>query len=357
MPILKIKDENGNFVSVPAITGADGKSAYEQALDGGYNGTEEEFIDLLNGLTYAENIGRYSTDLNNELQQGGYATTICRYDNSTLNTPTLTPYTHRMAITNTSGEYAVQLCIPTGEGRLYIRTLNQAGISEWIVIYNQIEVDENMSILSQVAENSYVKKSGDTITGDVSLYNSYHPALRVGVDGSNTTHIFYTQNKTVDIYNWTNGEPTTLSLGNVNSMLLRDIFKLWVGAKDYQIYGDHNASELGISKVATGTYVGTGTGGAGNPSLLTLPFTPKVVFISLEGQENRCEATLPLVYGSRIGLVFSSTSSNWSTHSAFPLNLVWENNTLYFTYTLNATSVDQRQLNISGLTYRWIIYG
>jgi hypothetical protein len=45
--VLKIRDENGNFVGIPAITGAPGKSAYEQAVEGGYPGTEEEFIQTL----------------------------------------------------------------------------------------------------------------------------------------------------------------------------------------------------------------------------------------------------------------------------------------------------------------------
>lgn len=41
--VLKIRDENGNFVGIPTISGADGKSAYESAIDGGFMGTEEEF--------------------------------------------------------------------------------------------------------------------------------------------------------------------------------------------------------------------------------------------------------------------------------------------------------------------------
>lgn len=45
--VLKIRDENGNFVGIPAITGTPGKSAYEQAVEGGYSGTEEEFIQTL----------------------------------------------------------------------------------------------------------------------------------------------------------------------------------------------------------------------------------------------------------------------------------------------------------------------
>lgn len=43
MSILKIRDENGNVIEIPALKGDDGKSAYEYAREGGYTGTEEEF--------------------------------------------------------------------------------------------------------------------------------------------------------------------------------------------------------------------------------------------------------------------------------------------------------------------------
>ena len=44
MAILKVKDENGNIIEIPAIQG---KSAYEYAKDGGYTGTEEQFASKL----------------------------------------------------------------------------------------------------------------------------------------------------------------------------------------------------------------------------------------------------------------------------------------------------------------------
>lgn len=50
MHVLKIRDGNGNLVPIPAIRGERGKSAYEQAKEGGYQGTEEEFIAILNGF-------------------------------------------------------------------------------------------------------------------------------------------------------------------------------------------------------------------------------------------------------------------------------------------------------------------
>lgn len=63
MAILKIRNENGEMVPVPAIVGPKGtqgnpgKSAYEYARDGGYAGTEEEFAAIFgNGIATTEEI-------------------------------------------------------------------------------------------------------------------------------------------------------------------------------------------------------------------------------------------------------------------------------------------------------------
>lgn len=49
---LYIRNENGVFVQVPTIIGEAGKSAYQQAVEAGYNGSLEQFTTLLNNLTY-----------------------------------------------------------------------------------------------------------------------------------------------------------------------------------------------------------------------------------------------------------------------------------------------------------------
>ena len=59
-------DGNGNIIPVNAIRGekgkdgVNGKSAYEQAKEGGYDGTEQEFIATLNGLTAGEHAEHYA---------------------------------------------------------------------------------------------------------------------------------------------------------------------------------------------------------------------------------------------------------------------------------------------------------
>jgi hypothetical protein len=49
VPILKIKDNKGNTIPIPAIQGSRGKSAYEIAIDHGFEGTEEEWLESLRG--------------------------------------------------------------------------------------------------------------------------------------------------------------------------------------------------------------------------------------------------------------------------------------------------------------------
>jgi hypothetical protein len=51
MSILKIKDENGNIIDIPALRGKKGdtgKNAYQYAQEGGYAGTEAEFAEDIN---------------------------------------------------------------------------------------------------------------------------------------------------------------------------------------------------------------------------------------------------------------------------------------------------------------------
>lgn len=49
MAVLKIRDKNGNIIPIPAIKGENGKSAYEIAVDHGFEGTEEEWLESLKG--------------------------------------------------------------------------------------------------------------------------------------------------------------------------------------------------------------------------------------------------------------------------------------------------------------------
>lgn len=188
--VLYIKAKDGQFVPIDTIKGKDGKSAYDQAVDSGYNGTLEQFTTLLNNLTYsidadhmsdinnphnvtAKQTGAIpevyylSNDLNVELQQGGGKMTICCYASGTLNTPMsegLTDYAHGMVITNSYTEqYGSQLCLPSGDHNMYLRRCNKQGITAWMKVSPE-DIKKLQEDLGTV-----VSKSGDTMTGALTI--------------------------------------------------------------------------------------------------------------------------------------------------------------------------------------------
>ena len=324
MPVLMIRDENGNFVPIPALKGADGKSAYEQAKDGGFQGTEEEFIAILGGLlnpvstigdepthaddknnphgVTAQQVGAVpevyyvSSDLNTELRQGGNKFVVCCYNSATLNSPYkegLTVFAHGMVITNAhTAQYGTQLCMPTGDNHIYIRRLNGQGISAW----------------AQVADMSEVN----------SLF------------------------------------------GNVNSS---------IGTLTSQM-GELQTNLAGVAaqgtKIASGQYTGTGTFGESNKNTLTFPFVPKGVVISTpstvaSGTANATYfAPATFVNGSNLGFVMQSTEDAERAYS-IPLHLLWSDKTLSWYYVNPSTSstglTASNQLNYSGMVYNWVAIG
>lgn len=308
MPILKIRDENGNFIPIPAIRGANGKSAFEQAKEGGYIGTEEAFIALLNGLTATEDADHYA-DFNNPHRVTKEQIGLENVDN--------TPDTLKPVST------------PQREA-IEAHTKNKNNPHE--VTAEQI--------------NAFAV-SGGTVWGDMNVYGSHYPTFKVGTDDSNATAVIYTPNKTVDIYNWTNGQPTTLSIGNSSSMLLRDVAKIWVGANDYQIYGDHNANELGIARVATGSYKGTNTYGTKNPCSLTFDFVPKMVVVAKRGSANATNGSTFLWIAPSTTLNFINNGSTyWCYTSLSGTTLSWY-----------STESSAYQLNSSNYDYDYVAWG
>lgn len=194
--ILKVRDENGNFTDIPAIRGKDGKSAYEQAKEGGYKGTEQEFIALLNGLTSTDDADHYSdfdnphkvtaeqtgaipenyyvsADLNEELLNGSQKMIVCAYSEGTINTPFkegLTLCSHGMVITNAYvPEYATQLCIPSGFSEIFIRSISGNIITAW---RKAVDTEWRDNMYFELYENIYplVNKIPD-IEADVNQAN------------------------------------------------------------------------------------------------------------------------------------------------------------------------------------------
>ena len=211
--ILNVKDEKGDWIGIPAINGEDGKSAYEQAKDGGYEGTEEEFIAMLNDLTNSEDAEKHygdfnnphnvtaqqagaipeiyyaSNDLNNELKQGGNKITICNYHSGTLNSPYkegATPFAHGMVITNAhSAEYGTQFCLPSGSEGLYTRALNGQGVTPWKLVALQTSVNTLASSVTTLT-NALVETQGKLNNKAEIAVGSYKGTNTYGVSKPST---------------------------------------------------------------------------------------------------------------------------------------------------------------------------
>ena len=301
MSVLHIRDKNGNFIPIPAIRGDKGKSAYEQAKEGGYNGTEAEFIALLNNLPQImlnvtaldenEDINEShlinfsnphsvtaaqtgaipeayhaSSDLNTELQSGGNKMTICNYHSETLNTPYkegLTVFAHGMVITNAnSNQYGTQMCMPSGEDAVYVRRLNRQGISKWV----------RMADMSQI--NSLTEKD-----------------------------------------NQLNSE--------IQSLLSRMLI-----------------AESGQLNVAQGSYKGTNTYGVSKPNTLTFDFVPLFVIVARRGVTNiNSGGTFIWIYPNTTLNFINNGSTYWCHPTLTDKTLSWYN-TESAVYQLNSSSYD-----------------
>lgn len=102
------------------------------------------------------------------------------------------------------------------------------------------------------------------------------------------------------------------------------------------------ASETGGVKLATGSYVGTGTYGNDNPCKLTFDFTPQIVVIS---KANGRGAFLVLF---RLIPYYPMMGSN-----TYAVGVSWGDDYVEW----QSTSAVEDQLNVSGTTYYYFAIG
>lgn len=108
-------------------------------------------------------------------------------------------------------------------------------------------------------------------------------------------------------------------------------------------------------RIATGSYVGTGTYGASNPNTLTFDFQPELVFV----QDSRDNATIYNAWflrgcGCAGGIAFNRSTDNNSVVGRAQMQ-TFDGNTLSW-YNYGATNA-QSQLNANGITYRYVALG
>lgn len=238
-----------------------------------------------------------------------------------------------------------QVFYSTSFGRIYFRMkVNEGEWSEWGAIYNQ-----NYKPTAEDVEA--LPLSGGVMTGQGFYINNKSGRIV----GNQNGMWFRTASSDVD----NNEDARHLKFWNASyvSELTRALclFDTKTG-KDYAIYGEHNAKELGVAKIQTGNYTGDNNSGNGYPTTININFKPKYVYIWDNdglGYIEVCDkhgAHKSVTYDSNNALTTSSIYLTWGEKS-----LSW-----YVSQTAtsdNRSEISKKQLNSQGVTYKWIAIG
>ena len=200
-----------------------------------------------------------------------------------------------------------------------------------------------------------VAKTGDTMTGNLNIQRNYPQVTMNSPLAGRDSYIAYVGNeKNLFLMNRLDANnrqgvcitPETSSLSNA----LRLMRVVDGNASYYNFIHTGNLSDLGVARIATGSYTGTGTYGSNKPNRLTLPFEPKFLYIStatgfsLHTQNNTSHVLLDTLFWQE-GI--NSTEE-------------WDDN-VYISRsgnTISWYSSDMRsQLNDSGREYYYIAIG
>ncbi|WP_317380456.1 DUF6273 domain-containing protein [uncultured Intestinimonas sp.] len=113
------------------------------------------------------------------------------------------------------------------------------------------------------------------------------------------------------------------------------------------------------AKIATGSYVGTGTYGVDNPNTLTFSFEPKIVFVIPLGSNNNGPGILYPAFYTEAYISYAYISQS-SVSGVATLTQAFENYANLVGKTVSwyaASNTAQKQLNISGAKYYYIAIG
>ena len=256
---LYIRDKDGNFVGIPAISGADGKSAYEQAVEGGYVGTEEDFIRALASLggeyaiQLADNNAEYDKHIANKNNPHGVTAAqvgALPAEGGIVQNAVIGLGGGVGQVVGGATFSAIDALGGNGDSRM-LRVINPDLTTYPLQKAAQLHITTNgvakeYNLYGEhnkptAADVGAVANTGGLMSGSLNLYNEeLYPTIQIGKKPSDSGTFRYTEAKTVDIYNWTNNLPTTLSLGNENAMPLSGVLKIWINNRDYHVYGEHN---------------------------------------------------------------------------------------------------------------------
>ena len=233
--------------------------------------------------------------------------------------------------------------------------MKQFNGTDYATLYPKTNVEqvENLTPSSIGA----VSKTGDTMTGPLTISKSDYPDLNLKNTGSGSaTKIRNSAHRTQIMSQEDENNYRSLTLNNksvttdVGNILQIQQIDGGVQTAVYKVLHTGNLSNLGVARIATGSYVGTGTYGLDKPNRLTLPFEPKFLYIST-------------------ATGFSIHTQNNTTHVLLN-TLFWQEGTnsteewddiVYISRSGNTiswySSDNRSQLNDSGTEYYYIAIG
>lgn len=140
---------------------------------------------------------------------------------------------------------------------------------------------------------------------------------------------------------------SAISGTSVSSSVTISKWKLEIGDTSTLEFTEPPYNELTEDKIATGTYVGTGTYGKDNPTILTFPFKPKLLAIQNDAETNMSFNSLGAATDVIVRGVTRFPDRTYSPGSGY---IEWGENTISIYSGMSALN----QKNESGVTYYYV---
>ena len=276
----------------------------------------------------------------------GTATTF----SETVGTWTTVQYRVQAVFSGTPGGWAESAAIPVVSASALVISGSDGDLGTVVNdIPYSISTDTGNQITATITVNSAVIFSGNVGNSTSDTI----PVLDL-VNGEGTIVIEASVQATsgtvsaVRTWTYTKVEITFPNAGSV-AQLLQQGENIWPKtlAECVRLPGGRTLEEITAfpCQVYAGSYVGTGTYGASNPTTLSFPFEPKMVIIAANAYQGGI--THPLIRPDTVGYV-TIAASIYST-----MVVSWADNGLSFYDTASAI----RQFNNSGTTYYFIALG
>lgn len=214
-----------------------------------------------------------------------------------------------------------------------------------------------------------VAKTGDTMTGTLTVQNASYPDINLKNTGSGSaTKIRNSAHRTQIMSKEDDSNYRALTLhdksATTSPLDILQIQQIEGGSQKalYKVLHTGNLSDLGIARIETGSYVGTGVYGASNPCSLTFGFVPKMVFIIKDNAQVLTGNTYG--YSCTCGFLSSQLSTEYKDIMVNPRQLesmsVKLNDKTVYWYkepTVAGSDTSGFMLNASGITYHYIAIG